>query len=272
MIPLAACQQLLTELSFLNFVAPFNTSAVAIFSQFTPMIIGGVDWTLVFVALPWVIYIIFIGFIIKLLDGLNKSVDEVVVAHKKKKISEFNAIQAQKEKIELEKKQITYLAVSLVFSKFTISYLSDAEIAERKAQVKRDLFFDVSAQRGKLLEDEEFDDENTCALMFFSQDDAISFIIKLKEQIKLIDGDMQDCGYSLGYKAMLDSQQPEAISFYILQFLEKALKAVELNETCTTNTFANRYREFGKNPAFTFVSKGNYSINKARVELKKLEY
>ncbi len=272
MIPVAACHQLLPELTFLGFMTSFNTSAISMFSKFTPMVIGGIDWTLVFVTLPWVLYIILVGFIIKLIDGLNQSVEEAVITHKKRKITELNQAQAQKERGELEKKQFTYLAVNLVFSKFTISYLSDSEVEERKIKVKKSILSDLQSQRGKLLNDEEFDDENTFAVIFYSQDDAISFIIKLKEQIRLLDSDMQDCGYSLGYRAMMDAQPPEAISFYVLQFLEKALRAVELNETCVTSSFADRYKQFGKNASFDFISKGNYSINKERVELKKLEY
>jgi len=71
---------------------------------------------------------------------------------------------------------------------------------------------------------------------------------------------------------MLDVQSPEAIRFYILEFLERALNAVELNETCATNDFAIRYETLSSASSIEFISKGNYSINKEKVELKSLKY
>jgi len=272
MIPLAVCQRTFPEITFFDFIKPCNDFAVAMFSSFIGLTVNGIDLTLVYVSIPWVIYIMLAGMITNMLDGLTHKIDETVVSYKQTKIKENFVKQQSIETEQLEKKAFSYLAVKLVYSKFTISNLSENEIKANQDEIKKTILNNMTTTRGKLVDDEEFDDDNTFAILFFSQEDALNYIIRVKEQVKLLNNNTQEYGYSLAYKAIIDVQQPEAIRFYILEFLEKALNAVELNEVCTTSDFASRYKKFGKMKSVDFVSKGNYSINKEKVELKKLEY
>lgn len=272
MIPIAVIKYYWEDVHFCNFIGGFNQIFISFFSNFTSMTIGGNDFTLVFLVLPWVIFVIITGSLINFIDSLSYKVDEVYSNIKTQKVT---ALTEQKKKIhleELQKKHAVYLVIELVFSKFTISNLTDSEIEEKKEEVKESLFKDVISFRGNLIEDDEFENENTVALLFFSQDDALNFIFKFKEVISIVDDDIQNFGYSINFKAILDSQTTEAIRFYILQFLEKALKTVEINEISTTNDFAERYKAYGGMKHIDFHSKGTYSINKSRVELNSLIY
>lgn len=272
MIPIAVCQRTFPEVTFFDFLKPFNDAAITMFS-FLPLPQNtGMDFTLIFVSIPWVIYIMLAGGLMNLLDSLTHKIDEEVTTYRKKKIQEHTAKQQLEETEKLQKKVFSYLALNIVFSKFTITSLSEKEIQEKKEAIKQEVISVLNPAKSKVIDDEEFDDENTFAVLFYTQEDALNYIIKVREQVKLLDNDMQEYGYSIGYKAMLDVQTPEAIRFYILEFLERALNAVELNETCATSDFAARYETLSGVTNVEFISKGNYSINKEKVELKRLEY
>ncbi|MCQ2957804.1 MAG: hypothetical protein MJ180_02755 [Candidatus Gastranaerophilales bacterium] len=272
MILFSALQYVWSDVQYFAFAKAFNDFTIALFSKFINLKMNGADWTLVFLVLPWVLYIIIISFILNLFEDLTHKVDEAVTTYRHKKIEKINKQHVEERKVALQKKDTTYLVVNLIFSKFTISNLSDKEIDDKKQEVKSEFLRILGNYRGKLLTNEEFDDPNTYAIVFFSQDDAINYILKFLNLIVLIDNDIQQFGYSMSYKIVLDSQQPEAMEFYVLQFMEKVLNAVELNEICTTNSFAGRYQAFGTMKNIKFESKGNYSINKERVELNKMTY
>ena len=272
MILLSALQYVWSDVELFSFAKIFNDFSIEFFSKFISLNINGTDWTLVFLVLPWVLYIIIISFILNMFENLTHKVDEAVVTYRHKKISEYNTKQQEIKRELLQKKQTIYAAISIILSKFTISNLSDNEIAEKIQEIKKDLLHMLSQYHGKYIADEEFDDPNTFALIFYSQDAALNYIMKVKEVITIMENDIQQYGYTIGTKIVLDAQNPEAIQFYVLQFMEKVLNAVEIDEICTTNTFADRYIEYGQMKNFTFISKGNYSINKERVELKKMTY
>ena len=272
MVPLSAVQYCFKDIAFLHSIESYNQFFISLFSKFIDPIIGGNDFTLIFVMLPWILFVIILGSIINSLEALEYKVDDIYATLDAKKIYKSDAQKKQVHNSELQKKQAVYLVVELIFSKFTISNLTEDEVAEKIDEIKEHLFGDVTSSRGKLLEENEFEDENTVALLFFSQDDALNFLYKFREKIHIVDDDIQGFGYSIGFKAILDSQSVEAIKYYILQFLEKILKTVELNEISTTSDFAERYKEFGGTKQVKFISKGTYSINKSRVELNSLSY
>jgi len=272
MILMSALQYVWPDIGFFAFAKIFNDFSISFFSQFISLKINGTDWTLVFLVLPWVLYIVIISFILNLFENLTHKVDEAVVTYRHKKISEINTKQQEIKRELLQKRQTIYVAINIILTKFTISNLSDSEIEVKIREIKRDLLQMLSQYRGKFIDDEEFDDSNTFAVIFYSQEDALNYVLKLKEVITIMENDMQQYGYSIGTKIVLDAQNPEAIKFYVLQFMEKVLNAVEVDEICTTNSFADRYIEYGQMKNFIFDSKGNYSINKERVELKKLSY
>ena len=80
-IPPAIVQFYFPKLAILGFVEPFNKGAIAFFSNFTSMQINGVDWSVLFIIIPWVVTIIVAGIIVNFLDKL-----EVVVEEKAKEI------------------------------------------------------------------------------------------------------------------------------------------------------------------------------------------
>lgn len=271
LIPPAIVQFYFPQLTFLGFVEPFNKGAIGLFSNFTSMQINGVDWSVVFIIIPWVLMIIVAGVILNFIEKM-----EVVVEEKAKEMKMERTVQKlknteQSQKEKLHQKNMVYVTISVIFSKFTISNFSEREIEEKKEEVKKDLIKDLASYRGKVIEDEAFDDDDTFAVLFFDQDDALSFLLKFKELIAYYDNVTQSYGYSIDFKAIADSQPPSAMQFYVLQFMEKALRAIGTGEICTTKDFTTRYEVFGKMKQLNFLSKGNYSINKARVELFKLE-
>ena len=195
------------------------------------------------------------------------------IAEKQKIHSSIQKIKSdEKHKNDIiDRKNMTYLTITIVFSKFTISNLSDAELDEKQVDVVQEIFKDLSKYRGKIIESEAFDEKNTFSILFASQDDAMNFSLKLNDIISYYDDEVQSYGYSISYRAILDSQLPEANQFNVFAFAEKALRTIEINEICATNDFANRYKRLGKlNHTIEFLSKGNYSINKERVELNKI--
>ena len=269
---ISAVQYFFKDFVILRSVEPLNQSWLAFISGIINPVIGGIDCSVLFIIVPYFLLSILISYLINILDPRKEKTfafNRSVLAQRNFEIAEKVK---EKQKDELQKKQAVYLVIELVFSKFTISSLSEDEIAEKIDEIKEHLFGDVVSFRGKLLEDSEFDDENTIAILFYSQDDALNFLYRFKESVVIVDDDIQAFGFSLGFKAILDSQLTEAIKYYILEFLEKALRTVELNEISTTNDFADRYKAFGGSKQVSFTSKGTYSINKSRVELNSLTY
>ncbi|MCR4880705.1 MAG: hypothetical protein K6A44_01955 [bacterium] len=256
----------------LSFFGAMNTASVIFFSNFTSMTINGIDWTLLFVIVPWILAIIALGMISNFLENLDKKVAETVTKIKLEEKVKEARLNEKKKTDSLQLKNMVYVTVSVIFSRFTISNLTDMEIEEKKEEIKKELVKNLPDYKGKVIEDEAFDDEDTFAMLFISQEDAINYMLKFSELISYFDNVTQSFGYGISFKAIMDSQSSNAIAFYVLQFEERALNTIELNEICTTNDFANRYKEFGKMKQISFASKGNYSINKSRVELNKLEY
>lgn len=271
-IPFAIVQFYFPKIEFLGFVAPFNQGAIAFFSGFMSMKINGVDWSVLFIIVPWVVTIIVAGMLVNFLEKMEVAVEEKAKEIKMERTVQKLKSTAVSKKEKLQQKNLVYVTISVIFSKFTISNFSDMEIEEKKEEVKKDLIKDLLSYRGKVIEDEAFDDDDTFALLFTNQEDALNFILKFKELVAYYDNVTQSYGYSVSFKAIMDSQDSSAMTFYVLQFMERALRAIENGEICATKEFASRYAEFGKMKQLNFVSKGNYSINKARVELTKLEY
>ena len=270
MVPISVLQYLFKDAEILRFIEPYNQLFISLYSQYISPMVGSSDFTLIFVMLPWILFIIVIGSVINSIESLEYRVDEIYANIDAKKIHKSDEQKKRMHSTELQKKQAVYLVIELIFSKFTISNLTEDEVEEKIDEIKEHLFGNVVSCRGKLLEEDEFDDKNTVALLFFSQDDALNFLYKFRETLNIIDDDIQSFGYSIGFKAILDSQAVEAIKYYILEFLEKVLKTVELNEISTTSDFAERYKQFGGSKQVKFLSKGTYSINKSRVELNSL--
>ena len=256
----------------LSFLQPVNVASVAFFSNFTSMKINGVDWTLLFIIIPWIVGIIVLGMAGNFVDSLDKKVTETMTQKKIEMKVQEARLNEKKKQDSLHMKNMIYVTVAVVFSRFTISNMSDAEIDEKKEEIKKELVKSLPNYGGKVIEDEAFDDEDTFALLFMSQDDAINYMIKFSELISYYDNVTQAFGYGISFKAIMDAQASTTMPFYVLQFAERALNTIEVNEICTTNDFANRYKQLGKMKQISFVSKGNYSINKAKVELNKLEF
>lgn len=271
-IPFVVGQHLFPGFDPLKIAGPINSFTLAFFSKFSTMKINNVDWSLLFIVIPWILYIIVLGMFAKMFENVE---DTVVHTQTQKKLKKNVQIIQYREKQNREKlllKNRIYLTVSVVFSKFTISSLSDREIEEKKSDIKKDLIKDLYKYNGKIVEDEAFDDDDTFAMAFITQDDAVNYVLKFRELIAYFDNLTQGFGYSVSYKAILDAKDSSAVEFQVLEFAEKALRAIDIAEIAATNDFANKYKEFGKIKQITFVSKGNYSINKSRVELNKLEY
>ena len=269
-IPLVVIQYYF-PIPFLEFVRPFSVAAVALFSKFISLTINGTDWTVVFIIIPWVIGIILLGIAINVIDSMSTKIETAVKQHKLsesiKKVKKEEALVVD----TLNNKSMTYLTLSVVFSRFTISSLSDKELEEKQSEVAQDLLKDLPKYKGNVVESDAFDDNNTYSILFATQEDALNFALKLNDLVKYYDDEIQIYGCSIAYKAILDSQFPGADQFNIFSFAEKALKTTEINELCATNDFAERYRKFGKlNHVLDFVSKGNYSINKEKVELNRV--
>ena len=272
MIPIALVNFYFPKVTLFDFAAPLNKVALDFFSNFISMTINGVDWSMLFIILPWVFYIIGSGIIVNFLDKLQVTVEEKAKEIKLEHTVQKIKAQEVSQKDKLQNKNMVYVTIAVIFSKFTISNLSDREIEEKRADVKKDLLKDLGSYRGKVVEDEAFDDDDTFALLFMNQEDALNFIIRYKELVAYYDNETQNYGYSISFKAILDAQDSSATPFYVFQFTEKALRAIEAGEICATKDFATRYNQFGKMKQLNFVSKGNYIINKARVELTRLEY
>ena len=92
------------------------------------MTINGVDWSILFIILPWVFTIIAAGVAVNFLEKLQVAVEE-----KAKEIKLERTVQKMKsnevsQKEKLQQKNMVYVTISVIFSKFTISNLSDREI------------------------------------------------------------------------------------------------------------------------------------------------
>ena len=270
-IPLVVIQYYFPH-PFLNFAGSFNNVVIVLFSSFMSLTINGTDWTIVFIIIPWVVGIILLGIVMNIIDSVGTKI-ETAVEHHKLSTSVKKISKEESRRIEnLDNKSMSYLTLSVVFSKFTISNLSDSELEEKQSGVVEDLLKDLPKYKGHVVESEAFDDPNTYSVLFATQEDALNFALKLSEIVKYYDDEVQSYGCSIAFKAILDSQLPGAEQFNIFSFAEKALKTTEINELCATNDFAERYKKFGKlNHAVEFISKGNYSINKEKVELNRVK-
>ena len=256
----------------LPFIEPITNAGLSLFSKIIPPVLFGVDCTLLILILPWVILVILTGIVFNLLETTNEKTIELLDAQKKRQVTVVLERKKEEAKQELLQKTKIFLLVSLKFVKFTITTLSDREIAAKKMQIEEQLFKPIEQLRGKLIEHENFDEDDTFAFLFNSQEDAITFILNFKQTLFLLDNDVQGFGYSLNYRIMLDAQLPEERNMKVLEFLEIAVRTVENNEICTTNSFADRYKISGAMKNISFFSKGVYSINKTKVELNALYY
>ena len=239
---------------------------------FTQPVINGTDWTLLFLILPWIILIILIDLIINALNNLSKKAIETIQNYKKEKITALMQEKKQMQKAELDKKTVVYAGIELNYAKFTTSNLTENELLAKKEEIKNKLYNDIGNYKGKIIADDVFENDDTVATVFFTQDDVLNYIFKLQEAIKFLNDEIQSFGYSINYKIVLDVNEPEANKDSILLFLEKTLKTVEQNEVCATTSFTEKYKEKGKMQHISFTSKGKYSINKTKVELTKLNY
>lgn len=255
-----------------NWFENINNTVLNFIGTFTQPVINGTDWTLLFLILPWIITIIIIDILINILDNLNKKAIDTIQNYKKEKITALMQEKKQMQKADLDKKTIIHAGIELDYAKFTISNLSDNELSAKKEEIKNKLYNDISNYKGNIFAEDVFENDDTIATVFFSQEDVLNYVFKLQEAIKILDDDIQNFGYSLNYKIILDVNTPEAVKDDVLIFLEKALKTVEQNEICATTSFSEKYKEKGKMKHINFVSKGTYSINKTKVELTKLNY
>ena len=276
-IPIAIIQFYFPQATFLGFIAPFSNAFISFFTTVFPQsdaTSASIDFNILFVALPWIILTILFGILINIIEKMNSRIQQTITQINTVK----TVIQVQQreneKKTQLHDKNLVYMAIALVFSKFTISSLSEGEIEEKKNEIKQEVLKNISSFGGKVIHDNSlaFDDDDTFATIFFSQDDAINYIFKFKEMITFYDNTVQGFGYSVSFKTILDSQNSQASRLQVLSFMEKALNAVELGEICATNDFVDRYKQFGKLKQVTFCSKGNYMINKERAEINRLEY
>ena len=269
-IPLVVIQYYFPQ-PFLNFAGSFNNVIIVLFSSFMSLTINGTDWTVVFIIIPWVLGIIILGITSNIIDNMGTRIETVV---KQRKLAE-SVKKVKKEELRKEEslanKSMTYLTLTVVFSRFTISNLSDSELVEKQSDVVQELLKDLPKYKGNIVESDAFDEANTYSVLFATQEDAVNYALKLNDLIKYYDNEVQIYGCSIAFKAILDSQLPGSNQFDIFSFAEKALKTAEINELCATNDFSERYKKFGKlNHVIEFHSKGNYSINKEKVELNKV--
>lgn len=270
-IPFVVIRHLLPAVGFFAFAQgalDFTNRCIAFFNP----VVNGIDLTIAFLMLPWIAFILLAEMLSKMiLSAKNKSEEIDFVANNKKIL-----VVQEKEKTEmletLQKKQVVYAVVKLIFSKFTISDVSEDEIELKKEDVKTRLFQDAMLYKGKAIDGVDFEDDDTIALIFLSQEDALNFVFKLKSTIAILDSDIQDYGYSLHFKAILDSQGTESQKLNIFEFLEKVLQTSEENEISATSTFSQRYAHFGTMKHVSFDSKGSYHISKQRIELFRLNY
>jgi len=269
LVPTVTIRYFFPQFNVLNFVDGFNQFFILIATQFG--IAASSNWMFVAITLPWILLIIAIGILNDFLERLIIAIDEQQRNYNLQQT--MSKIQKQDLEIKqvLQKKQVVYVALSLIFSKFTISNLSDREVEIKKEEIRKDLLRDLASWRGKFVGDVEFENDSTIGLMFLSQEDAINFVMKIKETISVFDNATQTFGYSLGFKALLNVETSNAMRKYVFDFMEKAMRTIEFNEICTTNDFADRYKDFGQMKNVIFTSKGNYSINKSRVELNRLD-
>jgi len=269
MIPLSTLQYYFKWFSFME---PITNIGITIFSGIIPTTINGMDCALLLLILPWILHVLLSGVIFNTMEKANEKAMELLDEHRTRKVSVILEKRKQEEQQELLKKTQVYLLVSLKFIKFTITTLSEREISARKLEIEKQLFTPIEQLRGRLVEHENFDEDDTFAFMFNSQEDALNYIFKFKESVALLDNDVQGFGYSLNYRIILDAQLPGERLMPILEFLEAAVRTVEVNEICTTNSFADKYKIDGAIKNISFFSKGVYSINKTKVELNALRY
>ena len=88
-MPIVIVQYHFPQIGALGFIAPVNTASVAFFSNFTSMTINGIDWTLLFIIVPWIFGVIILGMIANFLDNLDKKVAETVTQIKLEKKVRF---------------------------------------------------------------------------------------------------------------------------------------------------------------------------------------
>ncbi len=273
-VPLVVCSYLFPDTSLLQFLEPIKANTLGIVKLFTnETIFGGVDLTLVFIIMPWIIYIVIAGMIINMLDALKLKATNLktVIAHKK--AAEIRVKREQNIKNELARKDVIFIMLDLSFERFTISSLSEAENERKMEDVREKTLSFVSQHGGKVIQinDIQFENKFANAVIFYSQDSALNFMSKYISSIPIIDDEIQNVGYTVHYKAILDAQEPESNLYNVLEFLEKALCTASQNEIIATNSFADKYKTFGKMQHVKFASKGTYSINKQKVELNHIE-
>ena len=159
MIPAAALYYYFPTLAFFGFAGPFNDSFLSFFSSFTSLTINGTDWTIVFITFPWILFIILLGMGINFTEGVKKSSEQMYQHIKAQQGNIQRSIRENEIRATLQKKQMVYVAIQFVFSKFTISTLTDEEFLKKRDEVKQNLLKDLDTYHGKLIEDEEFDDD-----------------------------------------------------------------------------------------------------------------
>lgn len=269
MIPLVTIQYYFNMSDILENI---NLSNLQLLSKIIPLTSAGIDYTLIYLIFPWVLFVILCGLVINFMDSLKKKAREVVSQYKTQKTKEMLMQKTQAIVEGLKKYSAIYLVIQLNFAKFTITNISENELKEIKNDVKENIYNSLSEYKGKILEYDDMENEDTTAMIFSSQEDVLEFLFKLKEKISLFDDDMQQYGYSISFGAILDAQLPDVSSYKIIPFLEKILKTLSVNEISATNHFADRYKNYGAMKHISFISKGTYSINKTKVELNKLSY
>lgn len=258
-----------TFLSFLNPIKDFSKLLASIMMLFYK---GEMDLTIVFLTLPWILYIIIAEIIINIINNVDKKTVEVVENIRTVNIEKVVVKRKEELKQILKEKQYSYCIIELIYSKFTISNLTEAEASKKKIDIKRRLLKDLSVYGGTCLDNSSFSREDIIPLLFFSQEDALNFLFKFLNILSVIDDDIQNFGYSLNYKILFDLQENDVNQKDNFAFADKALNALELDEVCATNDFSDRYTYFGIMKHILFESKGTYSINKKRVELIKINY
>ena len=264
-------RHLLPGVQFFSFAQPLLDFSIMCVSRINP-IINGVDFSLAFVMLPWIVFIIFFEILSKITFSIEKQSEKIAFEQGNKKILKV----ANQEKIiakkEIEKKHVVYVVAKLVFSKFTISDVSEEEMELKKEDIKSRVLQDAEMYKGKAIEGVDFDDDETVAVIFLSQEDALNFVFKLKSTVLILDDDIQNYGYGLHFRVICDLQGADSQKNNIFEYLEKVLKTSEENEVSVTSTFAQRYMNFGSMKHVSFASKGSYMIQRQKTELYRLDY
>ncbi len=274
-IPIIVASYLFPTAPFLSFMVPLRTHTLEIVSLFTKTtVIGDVELGVVFVVLPWIIYIIIAGITINIINGLEVQASHLKTQLEAKKVQEMHKAREQEAKNELQKKTLTYVVLDLSFERFTISNLTEEESEKRKEDTRRKSLSFIQNYKGMLVQSDniEFENEFANAVIFPTQEDALNFLIKYSNAMPIIDDEIQNMGYSVHYKGILDVQEPNANQYTVLEFLEKALGTAAQNEIIATNSFVEKHNNFSTMKRVSFVSKGTYSINKQKVELNHLQF